>query len=295
MKRLFVIVVVLAALLAVSSLFVVSEGERALVLRFQRVLTDTNGKPVVFKPGLHFKVPLIDSVRMLDARLQSVEGEQDRFVTSEKKDLIVDSYVKWRINDFGKYYDATNRGNLNTAENLLKRKINNALRSEFGTRTITDIVSGERSEVMADALKQVKESAKELGIDVIDVRVKQINLPTEISNSIFNRMRAERNAVAKKHRSEGKEKAEEIRANVDAKVTVLIADAERKARTMRGEGDAKAAEIYAKAYKRDPQFFSFLRSMEAYKRSFNSKSDVLVLKPQDSDFLHYMNHMNDKK
>ncbi|WP_115717382.1 protease modulator HflC [Gallaecimonas mangrovi] len=287
MKKLLFIVVVLVVLLGYSSMFVVSEGQRALVLRFQRVNTDASGQAVVYKPGLHFKAPFIDSVRRLDARIQSWEGEQDRFVTSEKKDLIVDSYVKWKIQDFGKFYDSTNRGSMINAETLLKNKINNGLRSEFGTRTITDIVSGERSEVMADALKQVKESAKELGIDVIDVRVKQINLPTEISNSIFDRMRAERNAVAKKHRSEGKEKAEEIRADVDAKVTVLLADAERKSRTIRGEGDATAAQIYAKAYDKDPEFFAFIRSLEAYKKSFTGKNDVLVLKP-DSDFFRYM-------
>ncbi|WKE64994.1 protease modulator HflC [Gallaecimonas kandeliae] len=294
MKRFTVIVALLGALLAYSSLFVVSEGQRGLLLRFQRVVTDAEGKPVVFTPGLHFKVPVIDGVRLLDARLQSLEGEQDRFVTSEKKDLIVDSYVKWRIADFGKFYDSTSRGNIANAENLLKRKINNGLRSEFGTRTITDIVSGERSEVMADALKQVKESAKELGIDVIDVRVKQINLPTEISNSIFNRMRAERNAVAKKHRSEGKEKAEVIRADIDAKVTVILAQAERDGRTLRGEGDATAADIYAKAYSQDPEFFSFIRSLEAYKKSFASKEDVMVLKP-DSDFFRYMKGPEKKK
>lgn len=294
MKKLLFILVILAVFLGYNSVFVVSEGQRGLVLRFQRVNTDAQGNAVVYGPGLHFKAPFVDSVRLLDARLQSLEGEQDRFVTSEKKDLIVDSYVKWKISDFGKFYDSTNRGNMATAESLLKNKINNGLRSEFGTRTITDIVSGERSEVMADALKQVKESSRELGIDVVDVRVKQINLPTEISNSIYDRMRAERNAVAKKHRSEGKEKAEVIRADIDNKVTVLLADAERKARTTRGEGDAVAADIYAKAYDKDPEFFSFIRTLEAYKKSFNGGNDIMVLKP-DGEFFRYMKDADKKK
>ncbi|ROQ22409.1 protease modulator HflC [Gallaecimonas pentaromativorans] len=294
MKKLLFILVILAVFLGYNSVFVVSEGQRGLVLRFQRVNTDAQGNAVVYGPGLHFKAPFVDSVRLLDARLQSLEGEQDRFVTSEKKDLIVDSYVKWQISDFGKFYDSTNRGNMATAESLLKNKINNGLRSEFGTRTITDIVSGERSEVMADALKQVKDSSRELGIDVVDVRVKQINLPTEISNSIYDRMRAERNAVAKKHRSEGKEKAEVIRADIDNKVTVLLADAERKARTTRGDGDAVAADIYAKAYDKDPEFFSFIRTLEAYKKSFNGGNDVLVLKP-DGEFFRYMKDADKKK
>lgn len=294
MKKLLFILVILAVFLGYNSVFVVSEGQRGLVLRFQRVNTDAQGNAVVYGPGLHFKAPFVDSVRLLDARLQSLEGEQDRFVTSEKKDLIVDSYVKWKISDFGKFYDSTNRGNMATAEGLLKNKINNGLRSEFGTRTITDIVSGERSEVMADALKQVKESSRELGIDVVDVRVKQINLPTEISNSIYDRMRAERNAVAKKHRSEGKEKAEVIRADIDNKVTVLLADAERKARTTRGEGDAVAADIYAKAYDKDPEFFSFIRSLEAYKKSFNGGNDIMVLKP-DGEFFRYLKDADKKK
>ncbi|MED5523985.1 MAG: protease modulator HflC [Pseudomonadota bacterium] len=294
MKKLLFILVILAVFLGYNSVFVVSEGQRGLVLRFQRVNTDAQGNAVVYGPGLHFKAPFVDSVRLLDARLQSLEGEQDRFVTSEKKDLIVDSYVKWQISDFGKFYDSTNRGNMATAESLLKNKINNGLRSEFGTRTITDIVSGERSEVMADALKQVKDSSRELGIDVVDVRVKQINLPTEISNSIYDRMRAERNAVAKKHRSEGKEKAEVIRADIDNKVTVLLADAERKARTNRGDGDAVAADIYAKAYDKDPEFFSFIRTLEAYKKSFNGGNDVLVLKP-DGEFFRYMKDADKKK
>lgn len=278
-------------MLASGSLFAVKEGERAIVIQFGKVQRDdATGETRVFEPGLHFKLPFIDSVRHLDARIQTLDGTPDRFVTSEKKDLIVDSYVKWRIEDFARYYLSTG-GNKLQAEALLKQKVNNGLRSEFGTRTIAQIVSGERSALMNQAMEQASTSSDELGIEIVDVRVKQINLPTEVSNSIFQRMRAERAAVAREHRSEGQEQAEVIKANIDAKVTVMLADAERNARQLRGEGDAIAAQIYADAYSKNADFYSFLRSMDAYKQSFNSKQDVMVIAP-DSDFFKYMNKSN---
>ena len=289
MKNLLIAVFVLLVLLASGSLFAVKEGERAIVIQFGKVQRDeATGETRVFEPGLHFKLPFIDSVRHLDARIQTLDGTPDRFVTSEKKDLIVDSYVKWRIEDFARYYLSTG-GNKLQAEALLKQKVNNGLRSEFGTRTIAQIVSGERSALMNQAMEQASTSSDELGIEIVDVRVKQINLPTEVSNSIFQRMRAERAAVAREHRSEGQEQAEVIKANIDAKVTVMLADAERNARQLRGEGDAIAAQIYADAYSKNADFYSFLRSMDAYKQSFNSKQDVMVIAP-DSDFFKYMNN-----
>ena len=234
MKNIIIAVVVLLVLLASGSLFAVKEGERAIVIQFGKIQRDeATGETRVFTPGLHFKLPFIDSVRHLDARIQTLDGTPDRFVTSEKKDLIVDSYVKWRIDDFARYYLSTG-GNKLQAEALLKQKVNNGLRSEFGTRTIAQIVSGERSALMNQAMEQASTSSDELGIRIVDVRVKQINLPTEVSNSIFQRMRAERAAVAREHRSEGQEQAEVIRANIDAKVTVMLADAERNARQLRG-------------------------------------------------------------
>lgn len=288
MKNLLIAVFVLLVMLASGSLFAVKEGERAIVIQFGKVQRDdATGDTKVFEPGLHFKLPFIDSVRVLDARIQTLDGSPDRFVTSEKKDLIVDSYVKWRIDDFARYYLSTG-GNKLQAEALLKQKVNNGLRSEFGTRTIAQIVSGERSALMNQAMEQASTSSDELGIEIVDVRVKQINLPTEVSNSIFQRMRAERAAVAREHRSEGQEQAEVIKANIDAKVTVMLADAERNARQLRGEGDAIAAQIYADAYSKNADFYSFLRSMDAYKESFNSKQDVMVIAP-DSDFFKYMN------
>jgi membrane protease subunit HflC len=196
--------------------------------------------------------------------------------------------VKWRISDFERYYLSTSGGNKLQAEALLKQKVNNGLRSEFGARTISQIVSGERSALMDQAMEQASGSSDELGIEIVDVRVKQINLPNEVSNSIFQRMRAERAGVAREHRSEGQEQAEVLRADIDAKVEVMLADAERNARQLRGEGDAMAAEIYASTYSKNPEFYSFLRSMDAYRASFNSKQDVLIVEP-NNDFFRYLN------
>ena len=291
MKNIIIAIIAILGVLASGSLFVVKEGTRAIVIQFGKVQKDSGTEITkVFAPGLYFKVPFIDTVRHLDARVQTLDDAPDRFVTSEKKDLIVDSYVKWRINDFERYYLSTG-GNRLQAEALLKQKVNNGLRSEFGTRTIPQIVSGERSELMNEAMEQASESSDELGIEIVDVRVKQINLPLEVSNSIFQRMRAERAAVAREHRSEGQEQADIIRAEIDARVTIMLADAERKARQLRGQGDAEAASIYANTYSKNPEFYSFLRSMDAYRSSFNSKQDVLIVDPS-SDFFNYLNNQD---
>ncbi|MBP4040106.1 MULTISPECIES: protease modulator HflC [Aeromonas] len=293
MKKIAIGVIAVAAMVCFSSVFIVDEGQKGIVVQFGKVKRVDSGEPRLYEPGLHFKVPLIDQVRKMDARIQTLEGQADRFVTSEKKDLIIDSYVKWKIEDFSKYYLATGGGNKIQAEDLLKRKINNGLRSEIGNRTIKDIVSGERSTVMEDALMKMARSS-ELGIKVVDVRIKQINLPVEVSSSIYQRMRAERTAVAREHRSQGREQAEILRADIDRKVTVMIADAESNARQLRGEGDAEAARIYADSYKKDPEFFSFVRSMEAYRKSFASGNDLMVLKP-DSEFFRYLKSPNGDK
>ena len=288
MKNLIAIIVVVLVALGLSSLYVVKEGERAIVIQFGKVERNAEtGEAMVFEPGLHFKIPFIEQVKRLDARLQTLDGDPDRFVTSEKKDLIVDTYVMWRINDFSTFYLSTNGGNKMQAEALLTRRINSGLRSEFGSRTISDIVSGERDELMREALIKGAESASDLGVEVVDVRVMQINLPDEVSQSIYQRMRAERQAVATEHRSEGREQAEIIRADVDARVTVMLADAKRQSRQLRGEGDAQAAKIYADSYQQDPEFFAFIRSMQAYSESFSSGSDVLVL-DAESDFFRYL-------
>ncbi|REL37024.1 protease modulator HflC [Thalassotalea euphylliae] len=287
MKNFIVTAIALLFILVVSSVFVVPEGQRGIVFQFSKIKRDAaTGEMRIYEPGLHFKIPLIENVKRLDARIQTLDEAPDRFVTAEKKDLMVDSYVKWRIVDFSRFYLRTS-GSFDQASILLKQKVNNGLRTEFGTRTIQEIVSGDRDGLMAKARESAESSRDDLGIEVIDVRVKAINLPNEVSNSIFERMRAERNAVAKEHRSKGQEQSEIIRAEIDAKVTVMLADAQKNAQQIRGDGDATAAKVYANAYSKDAEFYSFFRSLEAYENSFNNKSDIMVVKP-DSDFFNYL-------
>ncbi|NQZ09925.1 MAG: protease modulator HflC [Algicola sp.] len=286
MKNFSIILIITVLILSVSSMFVVKEGQRGIVMQFGKVKRDDAGLTVVYQPGLQFKLPLVEKVKILDARIQTLDEAAVRFVTVEKKDLMVNSYIKWKIDDFAKYFLTT--GALKSqAENLLKQKVNNGLRTAFGSRTIADIVSGERNELMAQAMEQAQISAVDLGIEIVDVRVKQINLPTEVRHSIFQRMRAERTAVAKEHRSQGNEQAEILKANVDAKVTVMLAEAEKNALTVRGQGDADAAKIYSETFKKDAEFYAFVRSLEAYTNSFRSKSDIMVIQP-NSDFFNYM-------
>jgi membrane protease subunit HflC len=275
----------------------------------------------IYEPGLHFKMPLFDNVKQLDARIQTMDGRADRFVTAEKKDVIIDTYVKWRIDDFGQYYLATGGGNSLTAQALLERKVTDILRSEIGAREIKQIVSGPRNQkvepvlgedgeeiptsalealevdgerdiIMSEVLNDTRPSAmKDLGVYIVDFRMKKINLPDEISESIYRRMRAERESVARKHRSQGREKAEVIRAQAELEVATVLAEADKTARVTRGSADAEAAGIYSGAYSKDPEFYSFLRSLSAYQKSFADKSDILVLDPK-SDFFKYMNDAN---
>ena len=287
MKNFIIAIISLLFILAVSSVFVIYEGQRGIVFQFSKIKRDSaTDKMIVFEPGLHFKIPFIETVRKLDARIQTLDEPADRFVTSEKKDLMVDSFVKWRIVDFSTYYLRTG-GSVDNARALLKQKVNNGLRTEFGNRTIKEIVSGDRSAIMSKALESASSSREDLGIEVVDVRIKAINLPTEISNSIYERMRAERTAVAKEHRSQGQEQAEIIRATIDAKVTIMLAEAQKNSFTVRGEGDAIAAKVYADAYTKDAEFYSFYRSLEAYEKSFSSKNDIMVVQP-DSEFFRYL-------
>ena len=288
-KFLLPIIVVISAVLY-SSVVVVTEGTRGIMLRFNKVQRDAENKVVVYEPGLHFKLPLIDSIKVLDARIRTLDGSATRFVTVEKKDLLVDSYVKWKISDFGRFYTATGGGDYNQAASLLSRKVNDRLRSEIGTRTIKDIVSGTRGELMAGAKKALnsgQDSTAELGIEVVDVRVKQINLPDEVSSSIYQRMRAERDAVAREHRSQGKEKAAFIQADVDRKVILILANANKAAQELRGNGDAAAAKLYSQAFAQEPQFYSFIRSLKAYESSFEGSDNMMILK-SDSDFFRFM-------
>lgn len=298
MMRKFVIpILAVIAVIVYASIIVVPEGTRGIMLRFSKVQRDADNKVVVYSPGLHFKIPFIDGINILNARIQTLDGQADRFVTVEKKDLLVDSYVKWRIADFGKFYTSTGGGDYLRADSLLRRKVNDRLRSEIGSRTIKDIVSGTRGELMLDAKKALNtgaESTSELGIEVVDVRIKQINLPVEVSSSIYQRMRAERDAVAREHRSQGREKAAFIQADVDRKVTVILANANRKAQELRGEGDAVAAKVYADSFGQAPEFYNFIRSLKAYEKSFAQSDNMMILKP-DSEFFQFMQRPQGQK
>ena len=280
------LIVVIAIFL--MSLFVIPEGERGIVTRFGRLIKDNNEITRIYEPGLHFKMPMFDRVNVLDARIQTMDDQSDRFVTSEKKDVIIDSYVKWKIKDFGQFYLATGGGNILTAESLLQRRVSDGLRAEIGSKTVKEIVSEKREQVMATVLLDSQEGTGDLGIEVIDLRIKKINLPEEISESIYRRLRAEREAVARKLRSQGREKAEVIRAQSELEVATIIAEADKTAQITRGNADAKVAKLYADTFNKEPEFFSFIRSLKAYENSFNSKNDILVLDPK-TDFFKYMN------
>ena len=290
MRRILFPLLAVILFIVYQAVIIVQEGQRGIMLRFNKVHRDADNKVVVYEPGLHFKLPIIDQLKTLDARIQTLDGQEDRFVTVEKKDLLVDSYVKWKISDFGQFYTSTG-GDYQKASDLLRRKVNDRLRSEIGSRTIKDIVSGSRGELMAGAQKALnagEDGAERLGIEVVDVRVKQINLPNEVSSSIYQRMQAERAAVAREHRSQGEEKAEFIRADVDKKVILILANANKTAEEMKGQGDAEAAKIYADAFNQDPLFYSFIRSLKAYEESFaEGKNNMMLLKP-DSEFFRFM-------
>jgi membrane protease subunit HflC len=282
-KALGLLVVVIVAVN--STLYVVSEFERGVKLRFGKLIESD------IQPGLHFKLPIVDDVRIFDARILTLDAQQASFFTIEKKRLIVDSYAKWRISNVETYYKATG-GVESVAHNRLSNRVNTGLRNQFGTRTLHEVVSGERDLLMKNITDDLNQSVLEsLGIEVIDVRVKRIDLPQEVSGPVFRRMTAEREKEARELRSTGKEKAEKIRAAADRERTIELANAYRDAEELRGEGDAEAAGIYAAAYQQDPEFYSFVRSLNAYKQSFSNKGDIMLVEP-DSDFFKYLKDQN---
>ncbi|AQQ66463.1 protease modulator HflC [Microbulbifer agarilyticus] len=281
-KSLFVIALVLLALLAVSSsAFVVKETEKAVLLRFGEVVrTD-------YTPGLYFKIPLVHELRKFDARIQTVDSQPVRMLNSENKFMMVDSYAKFRIFDVGRFYVAT-RGDERNAVRLLAEQINNRLRNQFGVRDLHEVVSGQRDELMAEITTNLNQTAQtDLGVEIVDVRVKRIDLPPEVSESVFQRMRAGRELEARDHRAKGQEASERIRASADRQKVVIESEAYRKAEEVRGEADAEAAQIYAEAFSKNPEFYRFSRSLTAYKESFKSKSDMLLMEP-DSQFFRYL-------
>ena len=278
-KSLAVLVVILFG--ANSALFVVSEFERGVKLRFGKLIEAD------IQPGLHIKMPFVDNVRIFDARILTVDAQPASFFTIEKKRLIVDSYAKWRISNVETYYKATG-GVESVAQNRLANRVNTGLRNQFGTRTLREVVSGERDLLMKNITDDLNQSVLDsLGIEVIDVRVKRIDLPQEVSGPVFRRMTAEREKEARELRSTGKEKAEKIRAAADRERTIELANAYRDSEKIRGEGDAEAASIYADAYQRDPEFYAFVRSLNAYKQSFANKGDIMLVEP-DSVFFKYL-------
>jgi len=272
---------VLLALLAWNSFYIVLQTERAVLLQFGRIVN-----PDV-KPGIRFKIPGINQVRRFDGRLLTLDSTTSRFLTVEKKALMVDAFAKWRVLDAEAFYTATS-GMRRTAEERLERRLEAALRDQFGKRTLHEAVSGERDALMNQVTTALnRDVGRELGIEVIDVRVKAIDLPQEVNRSVFDRMASEREREAREHRAKGRELAEGIRADADRQSRVILAEAYREAQEVRGVGDASAAEIYAKAYAKDPEFYAFYRSLQAYRESFADKKDMLVLDPK-SDFFRYL-------
>ncbi len=274
---LFVLLVILT-----MSFFTVDQREFALVFRLGEIIS------VKKEPGLYFKVPLLDDLKFFDKRIVTLDYEQPaEIITSENKTMTVDSFVKWRIIDPSKYYVSVKEGGESAAEDRLAQVVNAGLRDEFGKRTVHDVISGERRVIMDNMRARADKEARQIGIQVVDVRLKRVDYSEDISKSVYDRMIAERKRIANQLRSEGAAASEKIRADADKQREVIIAEAFGNAQKMKGEGDATAAQIYSSAYSKNPEFYAFYRSQEAYKNSFKSKSDVMVLDPK-SDFFKYM-------
>lgn len=264
--------------------FTVGEREKAILLKFGEIVESD------YKPGLHWKIPVWNNVKKFDDRILTIDARPSSFYTGEQKDLIVDSYVKWRIADVVQYYKSTN-GSERKAGELLYQVINNGLRDEFGKRTIQEVVAGERGDIMDIMKVQAAKKAQTLGIEVIDVRIKKIELPPQVSESVYNRMRTGRERVARDIRSKGAEAAERIRADADRQSSVIVAEAYRDSEIVRGEGDAVATDTYAKAFNKDREFYKFTRSLNAYKNNFSSNSDVILLQPDSEYFKYFKNSL----
>jgi len=284
MKAVLSILVAALLLLGGNALFTIQQGETGVVFRFGEIVkTD-------LEPGLHFKMPFVNNVRKFDARLQTLDSSAERYLTSEKKNLLVDSFVEWRIRDTKKFYTSMN-GDIRLANLRLAQIIKDGLRSEVGNRTVQEVISQDRKVIVNKIIEQTRVSVSDFGIDVVDIKVKRVDLPQNVSESVYQRMEAERNRVAKDLRSQGAEAAERIPADADRQRTIIIADAYRDAEIVRGEGDAKSAEIYANAYSKDSEFYSFYQSLNAYQESFNNKSDMMIVDPK-SDFFKFFNQKN---
>jgi len=281
MKKIIIVLVPLIAILLSSSLYTVNETQVAIKLRLGEIVS------IVESPGLKFKTPFVNNVVFFDNRIQTLDSASESFLTVEKKNVMVDSYVKWRIVDTEKFYISTG-GTMASANIRLAQNNQDALRSEFSKRTIKEVVSDQREAIMASVKSKLKSIAEsEYGIEVIDVRIKRIELSQEVRNSVYRRMETERKGLANKYRSEGAEEAERIQALADKERTIILANAYRDSEKIRGEGDAISASNYAKAYSQDAEFYSFYRALESYKKSFSDQGDVLVLNPDTEFFRHF--------
>ncbi len=274
---------VLATVLVIlaMSIFTVDQRQHAVVFQLGEV------KRAISEPGLYFKIPLVQNVRYFEKRIITLDNaDPERFITSEKKNVLVDSYIKWRIVDPQLYYISVG-GDESRAKTRLNQTVNAGLREEFGKRTVHDVVSGERDKIMNQMREKADTDARKIGVQIVDVRVKRVELPTEVSEAVYRRMEAERKRVANELRSEGSAEAEKIRADADRQREIIVAEAYRDAQKIKGEGDAKATSTYAQAFGQNPEFYAFYRSLEAYRGSFKNKSDLLVIEPS-SDFFKYM-------
>ena len=270
----------LLVLSAKGALYTVDEREKAIVVQLGQVIRSND------TPGIHFKIPLIQDVRFFDGRILTLDADPQRYLTEEKKSLVVDSFVKWRINDPLKFFLAVS-GDEAQARTLLQQRVNGGLRDEFGKRTLTASVSKDRRAIREAVTESTNAAARDFGIEVIDVRLQRVELPQQVSSNVFERMEAERARIAKDYRARGAEEAEKIRAEAERKREVLLAEAYRKAEETRGEGDGRASAIYARAYSQHPEFYALYRSLNAYKQSFSNKGDIMIVDPS-SEFFKYL-------
>ncbi len=285
-KTLYSLVLIIGlVLIGANSFFTINQYEKGLSKMFGKIERNEDGTPKLYQPGIHFKVPFLESVIRLDGRIQTLDGAADRVGTLEKIDLMVDTFVKWRIKDFATYYLRT-QGRVTRANQLLETIVKSALLAEFGKHSVTDAIYLKRDEMLKNISDAANLGAPEFGIEIVDVRVKQANYPTDVNENIYRQMRAERLQAATKERSEGQKKATIIRAEAQKTVVVIAANAGLKARIVRSEADAKSANIYATSFKKNAEFYDFLRSLEAYRNTFSSGNDVMVISPDD-DFFRY--------
>lgn len=285
-----IIVAVVVIVLALSSFFTVNEGQMALSLRLGTIEKDAQGQPRIYGPGLHFKTPFIVTIRKFDTRLQDLEDKSPRILTQEQKYLYVDYYAKWRIKDLLLYYTRTG-GNADNAEQLLTQKINDALRAEFGKRNLQEVVADQRSDIMGFLRKSANAVAQGLGLEIVDVRIKSIDLMPDVQDSVFKSMSTKREQDATAYRSSGVAQAEQIRAEADTTAIKMIADANRQSAELRAKGDEEAANIYTAAYQKDPEFYALFRSLQSYREVFGNNRAIMVLKP-DNQYFKYFNQAN---